>query len=132
MNLRICKLDLKHLLTMSQPDRESATDVEPPICSGEVVEEGVGHAVTNHEVRAHIVMWIHHRDYRFVQVPCDVQAAGGNSIYRPTDFPKCHRFHRRSVVSSSSRFGEERRIAYIIPRGMNLRICKLDLRLYLQ
>ena len=121
----------KALFTINQPDRESATDVELPIGSGEVTEEG--HAVT---VRAHIVMWIHHRDYGFVQVPGDVQAAnlqaaGGNPIYRATDFPKCHRFHRRSTVSLSSRFSGERTNIYIIPRGMTLQACKLDLKLYL-
>ena len=125
----------KALSTINQPDGESATDVEPPIGSGEVAEEG--HAVANHEVRAHIVMWIHHRDYGFVQVPGNVQAAnlqaaGGNPIYRPTDFSKCHRFHRRSTVSRSSRFSGERKIIYIIPRGMTLRACKLDLKLCLQ
>ena len=125
----------KALSTINQPDRESATSVEPPIGSGEVAQEG--HAVTNHEVRAHIIMWIHQRDYEFVQVPGDVQAenlqvAGVNPIYRPTDFPKFHRFHRGSTVSRSSRFGEERRIVYIIPRGMTLYACNLDLKFYLQ
>ena len=57
MNLHICKLGLNHLCTLSQPDHESVTNVELPIGSREVVEEG--HGVTNHEVRAHAVMWIH-------------------------------------------------------------------------
>ena len=89
MNIRICNLGLKHLCTTSQPDCQSVTEVEPPIVgSGEVVEE---QHVTVHEVRGHTVMWIHHRDYRFVQVPCDLQvidtqAAGGNSMCHPTGF----------------------------------------------
>ena len=67
---------------MSQLDPECVTDVELPIDSGKVVEEG--HAVTINEVRVQTVVSIHHRDY--VQVPGDVQAAGVNSIHHPAEF----------------------------------------------
>ena len=69
---------------MSQPDPESVIDVELPIYSGKVVEEG--HAVLINDVRAHTVISIHHQDYGFVQVPDDVQAAGVNSIHHPAEF----------------------------------------------
>ena len=52
---------------MNQPvaiDPESARAVELPIGSGEVVEEGS--TVTFHEVRAHAILSICHRDYGFV------------------------------------------------------------------
>ena len=47
--------------------------VRLPIGSGEVVEEG--HTVIIHEVCVHAVMSIHHRDYGFLQLKNDVQAA---------------------------------------------------------
>ena len=84
MNLCICKLGLKHLCTMYQPDPESVTVVELPVGSGEVVEEG--HVVTIHKVSAHAGISIHHRDHGFIQMPGDVQAAGVNFFYRPTEF----------------------------------------------
>ena len=46
-----CKLGLKHLCTICQPDPESAMVVELPIGSGEVVEEG---HITIHKVSAHV------------------------------------------------------------------------------
>ena len=82
--LTICKLGLKHLCTMCQPDPESVTDAELLIDSGEVVEEGYG--VTIHEVRARTVISVHHRDYGFFQVPGDVQVAGVDFFCRPTEF----------------------------------------------
>ena len=69
---------------MRQPDPESVTIAELPIDSGEVVEEE--HAVTINEVRVQTVISIRHRDYGFVQVPGDVQAAGVNSIRHPAEF----------------------------------------------
>ena len=68
---------------MRQPDPESVMIVELPIGSGEVVEEE--HAVTINEVRVQTIISIHHRDYGFVQVPGDVQAAGVNSIRHPAE-----------------------------------------------
>ena len=80
----ICKLGLKQLCTMRQPDPESVTIVELSTGSGEVVEEE--HAVIINRVRVQTVISIHHRDYGFVQVPGDVQAAGVNSICHPDEF----------------------------------------------
>ena len=58
------------------------------VISGEAVEEG--HTVIIHEVCAHAVMSIHHRDYGFFQLQNDIQAAniqtaGENSIRRPPE-----------------------------------------------
>ena len=69
---------------MCQPDPESVIDVELPIDSGEVVDSG--DAVPINEVRVHTLISIHRRDYGFVQVPGDVQAAGVNSIRHPAEF----------------------------------------------
>ena len=79
----------KALSTINQPDRESATELELSVASGEAVEQD--HVAATHKVRAHTSIGVHHRDYGLVQVPCDVQAAisqaaGGNSIYCPIDF----------------------------------------------
>ena len=58
MNLRICKLVLKHLHTMNQLDPECVTGFELPIDSTEVIEEGN----VIHEVRVRAIISIHHRE----------------------------------------------------------------------